>query len=268
MDDIFDGLQKYGLEKVIEKSHEIFAPEPQVEKPKPEKKARQLNIDSFIYEKTYVCPVCAFNFKSYALRHGRVQLKSVDFDLRPTYTFIEPLLYDVIICEGCGYASVSEVFEKITKRESELVLLEITPHYRPVPYPKEPTIEMAIDRYKLALLNAVVRKGKEGLKAYICMKLTWLYRIKGEEYLNERKFASLTLTGFTSALSKEDTPILGISEGAVQYVIAAFSTFLGDKQSALKILSNLIVSKSTTTRLKNRAIDLKNTINTLKNKGM
>jgi len=266
--EVFAGLEKFGLSDVLEKNLELFEPEPPKEAPKKEKKVRQINVDEFIYEKSYVCPVCDFHFKSYTLKHGKVRIKSIEFDLRPIYTSIEPLFYDVILCEGCGYAAVSESFDKIHKREAERVLSEITPQFRPIPYPKEPSIEMAIDRYKLALLNSVIRQAKEGERAYMCMKLTWLYRIKGEEFLNERKFASLTLRGFTSAIQKETTPIMGISENAILYIIAAFSTFLGDKVNALKILSNLIVSKSTSNRLKNRAIDLKDTVTSLKSKGL
>lgn len=266
--EIFAGLEKYGLAEVLEKKIELFDTEPLKETAKKEKKVKSLNIDDYIYEKSYICPVCNFHFKSFALKHGKIRMKSIEFDLRPIYTHIEPMFYDIILCEGCGYTSPVENFGKITKLEAERVLAEITPKFRPIPYPKEPTIDMAIDRYKLALLNAVVRQSKEGERAYMCMKLTWLYRIKGEEFIDERKFAKLTLTGFSSAIQKENPPIMGISENAVLYIIAAFSTFLGDKVNALKILSGLIVSKSTSTRLKNRAIDLKETIISLKNKGM
>jgi len=266
--DIFSGLEKFGLAEVVEKNLEVFESEPIKEEPKKEKEPKLLNIDDFIYEKSYVCPVCNFHFKSCTLRYGKVRIKSIEFDLRPIYTSIEPMFYDIVLCEGCGYATAAEGFDKVSKKEAEKVLSEITPQFRPIPYPKEPTIEMAIDRYKLALLNAVVRQGRDGERAYLCMKLTWLYRLKGEEFLNERKFATLALRGFTSAIRDESPPIMGISESAVMYIIAAFSTFMGDKSGALKILSNLLVSKATSNRLKNRARDLKDTITSMKSKGL
>jgi len=260
MDDIFAGLEKFGMKKVAENVPQVFKAEQTKEVVKTEAVVKEFKIEDIIYEKSYVCQVCNFNFKSYAVRHGKTRITSIEFDLRPIYTPIEPLLYDVIICDGCGYTAVSESFNKINRRESDKILKDITPHFVPVPYPKEPTIDEAIDRYKLALLNCVVRESKEGERAYICMKITWLYRIKGNEFINERKFASLTLQGLNNAIEKESMPILGISESAVLYLISAFSTFLGDKTTALKVLSGLITSKSTSNKLKNRARDLKETI--------
>lgn len=86
------------------------------------------------------------------------------------------------------------------------MLGEIAPNFKLEPYPKEPTIDDAIDRYKLALLNAIRRRCKEGEKAYICMKLTWLYRMKGSELENEKKFTTLTVQGFNVSYTKESEP--------------------------------------------------------------
>ena len=36
--------------------------------------------------------------------------------------------------------------------------------------------EKAIERYKLALYNTLVKKGKNSEKAYECLKISWLYR--------------------------------------------------------------------------------------------
>ena len=41
---------------------------------------------------------------------------------------------------------------------------------------KKITYEDALTRYKLALLNAVVRQGKNSEKAFICLKTAWLLR--------------------------------------------------------------------------------------------
>ena len=268
MQNIFGGLEKFGLGEVVEKNQVIFEEEIKSDEPIEKKQIKSFNIDDYIYLKTYTCPVCDKEFKSYAVRHGKVRMEAIEYDLRPIHTPIEPLFYDVIMCENCGYTAVNESFNKINRVQIEKIKTEISPNFKPIPYPKEMTVDMAIDRYKLALLNCVVKEGKDGERAYICMKLTWLYRIKGDESKNERQFAELTLKGFTIALSKEIPPIMGIAESAVMYLIAAFSTFLGNQQTALKILSGLIASSSTSSRLKNRARDLKQSINAFKGKGI
>ena len=63
------------------------------------------------------------------------------------------------------------------------------------------------------------------------MKLTWLYRIKGKDLKNEKKFANLVIKGFASALLEEILPIMGLEESTVLYLIGAFSMFVGDNEN-------------------------------------
>ena len=264
---IFSGLEKFGLTEVINKKITIYEHEPS----KPRKKKAEptapaeeieIDIDDYVYPKSFVCPVCSQDFKSYVLRHGRVRLQNIEFDLRPVYTPIEPIFYDIVMCVCCGFTAVQDKFDQIPEREAQRVLKELAPQFRPQQYPKELTIDMAIERYQLALLNAVIRKAKEGEKAYICMKLTWLHRIKGDSLEMEKKFASLTTRGFISALRKENPPIMKMEESTVLYLLGAFSFFLGDNTNALKLVSSVITSQKPSNRLKDRARELKDMIKT------
>ena len=257
---IFVGLDKYGLSAVAEKKQEVFTPNLSAQKLEQKEDALKYNVDSYVYAKKFDCPVCGHNFKSNVIRESKIRVQSIDFDLRPICTPIDPILYNIIVCDSCGYSAVNKTFSKITNRQSEIILSEITPHFKPQPYPKEPEVEMAIERYKLALLNAIVKKAKDGEKAYICMKITWLYRIKGNDLVNEQRFADLTVKGFTSALANEYAPIMGLEEGTVLCLLGAFSMFLGQNESALKFLSELILYQNASDRLKERARDLKNEI--------
>jgi len=259
-DNIFAGLEGFGLSDVAEKQKEIFKPQPQPQKSAKEEAAYQFNIDNYVYAKKYICPVCGYNFTAFTVRDSKIRIESTEFDLRLKCSPIEPMLYNVIVCEGCGYSAVTKAFNKVSRRQSEMILAEITPNFRPVEYPKEPDIDAAITRYKLALLNSMVKQATEGEKAYVCMKLTWLYRIKGNEPANEKVFADLTLKGFTRALESESTPVMGIGEAAMTYLIGAFSMFLGDNEGALKTLSGVVVSSNCSERLKDKARDLKNEI--------
>jgi len=258
---LFDGLEKFGLDAVIDKEVDIFETAPK--KGGSDDKAETsntFNIDNYIYAKEFKCPVCRKPFESYVVKWSKVKLEQVEYDLRPVYSPINHLFYDIVSCSSCGYTALSKVFDKITERQAELINSQLRPHYKHKNYPKEPSIDEVLDRYKLALLNATVKKAKHGEKAFLCTKLTWLYRIKGDDTENEQKFATLAIRGFMKALEEEHTPIMGMEEVTLLYLIAALSSFMGNYKNALKILSTIIVSKKASERLKDKSRDLRDHI--------
>jgi len=261
-ENIFSGLEKFGLSSVIDKKIEVYNPDASPQDAEQDEKESSFCIEDYIFAKNFTCTVCTQNFKSNIVRERRIRLESVEYDLRPIYSPIDPLFYDVVVCESCGYTAVQRMFNNILRRQSDLVLSEISPKFKFHPYPDEPTIDEVIARYKLALLNAVVKKAKDGERAYICMKITWLYRIKGSSLDNEKQFAELTVKGLTAALSKEHFPIpgIGLGENTALYLIAAFLHFLEDDRAAVKILSELIASTKVSKRIKDRARDLRDEI--------
>jgi len=257
---IFEGLEKFGFEVLADKDIDIFESQAKKQKAADEKAAAVFSIDNYVYAKNINCPVCKGTFESFVVKWGKTKLESVDYDLMPTYSPINHLYYDITSCKHCGYTADAKTFGKISDRQSELILTELKPLYKHVEFPKEPTIDMVIDRYKLALLSSTMKRAKQGEKAYLCMKLTWLYRIKGDDIINEKKFAVLAIKGFTQALEEEHTPIMGMEEVTILYLIAAFSKFLGHNKSALRILSTIITSRKSSERLKDRSRDLKDEI--------
>ena len=261
-DNIFSGLEKFGLSSIIDKNLEVYNPETSSQEAGENEKESAFSIEDYIFAKNFTCPVCTQNFKSNIVRERRIRLESVEYDLRPVYSPIDPLFYDVVVCESCGYTAVQRMFNNILKRQTDLILSELSPKFRFHPYPDEPTIDEVIARYKLALLNAIVKKSKDGERAYICMKITWLYRVKGNAIEDEKQFAELTVKGLTAALSKEHFPIpgIGLGENTALYLIAAFLYFLGDEKGAMKILSELIASTKVSKRIKDRARDLRDEI--------
>ena len=54
-------------------------------------------------------------------------------------------------------------------------------------------LRKAIERYKLALYNTLVKKGKNSEKAYECLKISWLYRGWIEELSKAEKKDEKTL---------------------------------------------------------------------------
>jgi len=259
--DIFADLAGFGLAKVADEKKDVYASE-EKEAPKPkvvEKPPEEFRIDDYIYAKKFHCPVCEVDFESFVAKDSKLRRVTTEYDLRPVYAPIEPMFYDVIVCDKCGYAAYRDSFDIIGALHIKRISEEISPNFKPTPYPKEPTIDEAIARHKLVLLNSIVKKSKDGERAYVCMKLTWLYRIKGDAE-NEKTFANLACEGFTKALAEEHSPPAGLPESTVLYLIAAFSVFLEDYARAVRVLSDIITSPKTSKGMKERAMDLKDEI--------
>ena len=180
--------------------------------------------------------------------------------MHPIYEPIDPNFYDIIICPKCGFAAVRMMFNKITSKQSELIAEKITPNFKPPVYPPVLSVDQAIERYKLALLNAMVKNAKDGEKAYICLKLIWMYKTKGDEE-NRLNFVKLTKSGFLNAMAKEHFPIMGLQDSTVTYLLGLLATETKEYDEALRFISNVIISKTASERLKERARDLKLAIN-------
>lgn len=209
-----------------------------------------------LYEKSYVCSVCDNAFKSKTLRKGKAIFVKNDIDLKSYFEPIQPDYYDVVICNKCGYSALTSRFNKVTQSQADLILENISKRFVPKNYPELYTIDIAIERYKLALLNCITMKSKDGEKAYICLKIAWLYREK-KDTKNEQAFLKSAFKGFTTAFVKENFPICGMYENTVIYIIAALAYELGLKEHSKKFLSSLVVRKGISSQLKLKMEELR-----------
>ena len=212
-----------------------------------------------LYDKTFTCPVCEKTFKSKMIRKGKSKYIRSDIDLKPIYYPLKPEYYDVIVCNNCGYAAVSNKFDNLTYSQQGEILEKITPKYVKKDYPDIYDADTAIERYKLALLNCMVKKSRVGEKAYICLKLAWIYRDK-EDRKNEFSYLKSAYDGFNEAFTTEKFPICGMDEDTLLYMIAAIGVLIGNLEDSKRILGKLIVKKSLTKRLKDKIIDAKERI--------
>ena len=265
----FKGLEKVGFDHV---NNQIYEKASIKQK---ENIIKEISEKDLIYEKTYECPVCDTKFKTKIPKVGGQKLLRVEKDLRPVYQVFEPYKYDVIVCNKCGYATLQKEHKKLSDTQIELIRKNISIKYKEVNYGDVYDYDTAITRYKLALLNAVVRRAKSSEKAYICLKIKWLYTSKKEtldiknktfkkEYEecldNEKRFAQHALQGFEEGYFNENKLTSGLDLNTVAYFIAELKSYLGFYKEANKWLSDLIMSRSVTKNLKQKAIDLKNDI--------
>ncbi len=224
----------------------------------------------FIFDKTMECPVCGKEFPVKIMKTGKAKLMGTDPDLRPKYVGIDAVKYDIMLCTKCGYAALSRFFSNVTMGQAKLIRENISKGVRLHPYDGEIyTYDEAIERYKLALANAVVKRARVSEKAYICLKSAWLMRGYAEhlEEIGEKeKIAELkeqeeqyiqnAYNGFAEARTAESFPMCGMDEGTIDYLLAVLSMHLKKYDVAAKLITNILASTAGA-RTKDKARELK-----------
>ena len=270
---LLSGLDKLGLGKL--EGIDLFEEQTDSATAKPEKKPEkpQFNEEEVLFDKTYECPVCYGTIKERTLRTGKVKLLHTDMDLRPVYENMEPLKYDVITCPHCGYAVLSRYFQGLTSVQIKEVKEKISKSFKSSDEKKLTyTYEEAIERYKLCLVNTIVKHGKASEKAYICLKAGWLVRSMMEnmdpdeaDYAKkrqsareqEKEFLRNALEGFITARQSESYPMCGMDEITVEYLIAVLAMEFEKYDVAAKLITQIIVSPSANSRVKDKAREVK-----------
>lgn len=256
MNNLFSGLEELGFKNI---NDDLYKENASLACQNKAKLKKATNPEDLLYDKSINCPVCGNNFKSRAVKSGKVRLISKDSDLMPRYQPINPIYYDIHICPRCGYAAMSKFFDKIKEHQANLIKEKISPRFNAKKYPSIYDLDIAIERYKLSLLNSLVKNAKSSEKAYTCLKLGWLYRIK-EDTTGENKFIQQACIGFKEAYEKESFPICGMDSYTYMYLLGELSRKIGDNSEAIKWFGRVIVSTNVNPRLKDLARDQKNLI--------
>ena len=279
MSSLFSGLEKFGISNIsnIEET-ELFGKEEdsKIEKAEEKKPANVLGEQDMLFDKHYRCPVCDTDFKSKCVMSGKAKLIATDSDLRPRYQGIDCIKYDVVVCNHCGYAALTRFYNMITTAQAKLVKENISGSFKPIESESDTySYDDAILRYQLALANTMVKRGRASEKAYTCLKIAWLYRGKAEsldetdiDYATkmeeiteeEEKFITSAYEGFTLAMEKEAFPICGMDESTYIYVLADLARRCKDYEIAIKLISQIVVSRSASAKVKDRARELKEII--------
>ena len=276
MANLFAGLENLGLNGLDSK--EVFKEEEKKEDKKEEKREltkeeKEAREEDFIFDKTYICPVCDKEFTSKNVRTGKVRLVGADDDLRPIYQDVDSLKYDAVMCPNCGYSALNRYFNFVMSGQAKAIKENISANF--TYQPEEGKIynyDDAILRHKMALACTVVKKGKNSEKAYTCLKLGWLCRGKRELLMQEdgslkEEIAALAeeekeclenaFTGFKEAFSKEDFPMCGMDQHTVIYLLAELAYRTGHVDDSKQYCSRVITAKDANKRIKDKARDLK-----------
>ena len=274
MDNMFADLEQLGLGGIgsvslFEEEKEEVANQSTKGKEDDEVAKSVHNEEDFIFDKTMTCPVCDKSFKTKQVKTGKPRFVGTDTDLRPRYDGIDVVKYDVAVCLHCGYASLIRNFSNITPRQCKDIKENITSDFKGMTNDLGAySYDTAIQRYKLALFSGVVKHAKLSDRAYICLKLAWLYRGYREnlsketkEYdkvaksfaINELSFTKNAYEGFTKALAKEMPPICNMDDSTVNYMMSDLARKCQDYGNAEKYVYAVISSRSANSKVKERA---------------
>lgn len=282
MSDLLSGMEKYGFKDVnLDSIFEDDKPKT-VARTAEEKTVEAPKEEDFLLDKGVRCPICDTVFKSRMVKSGRARRLESDRDLRPRFEYIDTIKYDVSSCPKCGYTAINRYFPHLSSAQMKLIREEVCTKFKPEKGMADKlsyTYDEAIERYKLALINTIAKKGKASEKAYECLKISWLYRGKKEEIQaansnpseevkaeilkceqTETAFYTQALDGFLKAMTSESYPMCGMEQNTVDFLIANMAFNLKRYDLASKFVSALLVSKTTSKTIKDKALTLKEEI--------
>ena len=269
-DSIFSGLESFGLGgleglSLFEQPKKAEKEEAKKEAPKP----IEFKEEDFLFDKTASCPVCDTPFKHRAVKGSKARLINTERDLRPVYEQLDVVKYDAILCPNCGYAALTRYFPNLMESQKKAIRANISANFRSSG--KDPdvfTYDDAMDRYKLALANSVVKNAKASEKAFICLKSAWvmrgMYETVGKDYPSydvmkkvEKDYLQNAFEGFTTAIQSESFPIAGMDPTTVEYLIAALAYETEHYDVAARSISKILSDSFANSRIKDKARDLK-----------
>jgi uncharacterized protein (DUF2225 family) len=278
------GLEKFGI-KADEVDITKEAEKKNAKKAAPKKAApKALTEEELLLAKEYTCPVCDHKFKTLLVKTGKAKKIGQEFDLRPRHEGIDTIKYDVVVCPSCGYAAMTKTFEPLSNTQIKWIREQVGENFKPQPRAVDRTTytyDEAIDRYKLALVSAMVKRAKLSEKAYICLKISWLQRtylkelpegtpeeLAAKNAMKEEmlQFYQQAYEGFTQAMSKETPPFYGMDSNTLEFMLANMAIYFKDYDTALKLVSRLITSPNTASRVKDKCLQLKEQIVVAKKK--
>ncbi|MCM1296457.1 MAG: DUF2225 domain-containing protein [Muribaculaceae bacterium] len=237
----------------------------------------ETNEKTLLIDKRYTCPVCDKQIRAKAVKSNTARFVDTKADLRPIYSNINITKYEAVCCPNCGYAALTQYFSNITATQCNIIHDKIQSNYKS--HEEVPcdfyTTEVAISRMKMALLCTVTKGAKDSEIGCVLLKISWLYQAMAEEvsedeakkelYLKEAENAALKCFDHLSkARTHENYPIAGMNETTLDYLLSYLAYKKGDYQLAMQYLSGVVSNRSTSPRLKDKAIDLKDLINSAK----
>ncbi|MCI1944789.1 DUF2225 domain-containing protein [Clostridium luticellarii] len=212
-----------------------------------------------LYNKKIICPVCGTEFNAKAIKKSSYRIVKKDSDFFIRYSIINPYFYDVWVCDNCGYAAIKNDFPNLSDRDADIIKEKISSRWHPKNYPEVYDVDLALQRYKLSLLNYHVIGAKASKKAINFLKIAWMYRLK-EDSENETKSLIQALDNFSTAYYNEPSPICGMEKFTTMYLIGELMRRTGKGEDSLIWFSQILTSITAPAKIKDMARDQKDLV--------
>lgn len=179
---------------------------------------------SELYTSTVPCPICEKNFSVVKAKTAAYKLDHTDEDFCMHYRDLNPLVYDVWICEHCGYAEFGASFDKISVLDKAKVRRICLKKFTDDPYRSpfelsdyhnrayhffdklspegERDNYAGIESFEILLLLMEARKAPDSEKAKALLRIGWLYRFMNEP--TEAKYLLMAADLFANAFEVEN----------------------------------------------------------------
>jgi len=220
---------------------------------------REKELLSYLYTKQFHCIVCDKDFMDFMVRSSKLRVSHIDTDFRKTYKGIDPTHYEVLFCCHCGYATLHPYFDKIIERQQKMIAETISSNFKPREFAMPLSMEDVLYRYNQAILCCDAINAKASQKAFICLKLAWIWRGEGNKQ-EELKYLKIAFDGLKEAFSTERFPLGSMDEPTAKYVIADLARRLSEPGEAMRWVGDVVIGKGIPGALKERALNLKDLI--------
>jgi len=270
---LLDGLSKMGVKSI--NTTEMYEEKKNVQEKKEQeiKSIPVIEEKDYIFEKSYECPICDYKFKALTMKSNKARLVSLDKDLRPIFDGVEPLKYEAVCCPQCGYSVMSKYLAPLTPSQKKAIIDTVAMDFKGIKEEKDTaSFEGALERVKLALACAILKRAKASEKAYICLKGGWLCRSYAEHLdpmepnpeekkkalkEDEKEFLDNAYEGFIQARQSENFPIAGMDATTLDYLIACMASERGIYDVASKMIASILQNPNASSKIKDKTRDLK-----------
>ncbi|UCZ54177.1 DUF2225 domain-containing protein [Bacillus shivajii] len=196
-----------------------------------------------LYDKKVTCHICNHRFTSKKVRSRFIRMEETWNDFYTVYKDpkFNPVLYEVYVCNKCGYA-FTDHFQQLTRTvHIQTFKEEVSAYWKEQDYSDERTYEQATHVFKLSILAAMKVKQPHVVIAGLCMRLSWLYRYLGDE--QEERYLTQAMNQYEKSLIKGDYIGTSMSELTITYLIGEIARQLGHHEKAMKYFSVVIEHK-------------------------
>lgn len=195
------------------------------------------------WEKQVTCPLCSNKFPTKNVRQGSYEVLKRDTDFCVWYKGANPMLYNVYICQNCGFAATSEDFEKMDRR----AIARIAPAFQPKPPENDFTglrsPELAIKANLHAINSYKLREANMALLAGLYLRIAWLYRQEGNQQ-QEMQYMTLARDAYKVAYENARDLPAKLGDIGVAYLIGELSRRLGENNASVRWFNVAISNKN------------------------